>query len=533
MVTADPLLRVEGLTAGFDVGGRLLPAVQDVSFTISPGETLGLVGESGCGKTVTALSIVRLLRVPAGSSSGRVLFEGRDLLSLDEAGMRSRARRGDRVHLPGADGGAEPRLHGWRPDRRGNRRARAGGLAGGAAPRGGPARGRARARRGEPRARLSAPALRRPAAARDDRRGARVPTAARHRRRTDDGARRHDPGRDSGAAARPAGSATAWRSCSSRTTSASSRRRPTRSPSCTPAASWSTGARWTCCGHPGIRTRRDCWHRIPGGAREQRADACATIDGHGALARAAAARMRVRAALSRCASIAAAPSCRPRRARSDPVTRRTSCAAISTRRAARDRRGVTPLVDVRHLSKHFVRRRGLFAPPTVAHRRRRCELRDRGGRDVRAGRRVRQRQDAPRADACCAWSSRRAARCSSGARTCWRCRARRLREMRRHMQIVFQDPYASLNPRMRVAADRRGAARHPPRRHAGRAARPRRGTADAGRTRSVARQRATRTSSAAASASASGSRARSRSTRRSSSRTNPCRRWTCRCRRRW
>jgi peptide/nickel transport system ATP-binding protein len=89
MGSRDPLLRVEELTAGFDARGGLLPAVQEVSFTISHGETLGLVGESGCGKTVTALSIVRLQQPPGRIASGRVVFEGRDLLSLDEAGIRS------------------------------------------------------------------------------------------------------------------------------------------------------------------------------------------------------------------------------------------------------------------------------------------------------------------------------------------------------------------------------------------------------------------------------------------------------------
>jgi oligopeptide/dipeptide ABC transporter ATP-binding protein len=89
MATGEPLLHVEQLTAGFDVGGRFLPAVQDVSFTIAPGETLGLVGESGSGKTVAALSLLRLLRPPGRILEGRILFRGRDLLSLDEAGIRA------------------------------------------------------------------------------------------------------------------------------------------------------------------------------------------------------------------------------------------------------------------------------------------------------------------------------------------------------------------------------------------------------------------------------------------------------------
>jgi oligopeptide/dipeptide ABC transporter ATP-binding protein len=63
--------------------------VRDVSFTISQGETLGIVGESGCGKSVTALSIVRLLQPPGRIASGRIVFDGRDLLSLDEEDIRS------------------------------------------------------------------------------------------------------------------------------------------------------------------------------------------------------------------------------------------------------------------------------------------------------------------------------------------------------------------------------------------------------------------------------------------------------------
>jgi len=89
MPPGDVLLRVEGLVAGFDAGGRFVPVVRGVDFTLARGETLGLVGESGSGKTVTALSIVRLLRPPGRIHAGRIIFQDRDLLALDETAMRS------------------------------------------------------------------------------------------------------------------------------------------------------------------------------------------------------------------------------------------------------------------------------------------------------------------------------------------------------------------------------------------------------------------------------------------------------------
>jgi ABC-type dipeptide/oligopeptide/nickel transport system ATPase component len=64
---AAPILSVERLTTGFDIAGRFVPAVIDVSFHLGQGETLCLVGESGSGKSVTALSIMRLLSPPAAS----------------------------------------------------------------------------------------------------------------------------------------------------------------------------------------------------------------------------------------------------------------------------------------------------------------------------------------------------------------------------------------------------------------------------------------------------------------------------------
>ncbi len=83
-----PLLAVEHLTTGFDVDGRFLPAVIDISFTVSAGETLGLVGESGSGKSLTAFSIMRLVERPGRIEAGRVIYKGRDLQGLTEREMQ-------------------------------------------------------------------------------------------------------------------------------------------------------------------------------------------------------------------------------------------------------------------------------------------------------------------------------------------------------------------------------------------------------------------------------------------------------------
>ena len=79
-----PLLAVEHLTTGFDQHGRFVPAVLDVSFSISAGETLCLVGESGSGKSLTAFSIMRLVQPPGRIASGAIRFKGRDLCMLGE-----------------------------------------------------------------------------------------------------------------------------------------------------------------------------------------------------------------------------------------------------------------------------------------------------------------------------------------------------------------------------------------------------------------------------------------------------------------
>jgi peptide/nickel transport system ATP-binding protein len=96
-VTADPLLVVEHLTTVFETAQGPVAAVNDVSFDVRAGETLGLVGESGCGKSMTALSIMRLVQRPGRIAAGVIRFRGRDLLALDEADMR--AVRGAEISL--------------------------------------------------------------------------------------------------------------------------------------------------------------------------------------------------------------------------------------------------------------------------------------------------------------------------------------------------------------------------------------------------------------------------------------------------
>jgi oligopeptide/dipeptide ABC transporter ATP-binding protein len=87
-VNPEPLLAVEHLTTVFDTASGPVPAVNDVSFEIRAGETLGLVGESGSGKSVTALSIMRLVQPPGRIAGGRLLFKGRDLLTVDDREMQ-------------------------------------------------------------------------------------------------------------------------------------------------------------------------------------------------------------------------------------------------------------------------------------------------------------------------------------------------------------------------------------------------------------------------------------------------------------
>ena len=97
MDATAPLLEVEALRVEFETLSGTVRAVDGVSWRLAAAGTLGLVGESGCGKSVTALSILRLLAVPPARIGGSVRFRGDDLLQRSEREMRK--IRGDRISM--------------------------------------------------------------------------------------------------------------------------------------------------------------------------------------------------------------------------------------------------------------------------------------------------------------------------------------------------------------------------------------------------------------------------------------------------
>jgi oligopeptide/dipeptide ABC transporter ATP-binding protein len=98
MIDNNPILQVQNLTTAFDTEAGRIRAIDDVSFDLKKEQVLGLVGESGCGKSVTALSIMRLLPKPVGIiESGRILFKGEDIVGLEADRMHE--IRGKRISM--------------------------------------------------------------------------------------------------------------------------------------------------------------------------------------------------------------------------------------------------------------------------------------------------------------------------------------------------------------------------------------------------------------------------------------------------
>ena len=93
----EPLLSVQNLSVTFQTAAEELCPVSDVFFDLHTGRTLGIVGESGCGKSLTALSLMRLVPPPGVVSQGSILFEGKDLCCLSETEMQN--VRGDRISM--------------------------------------------------------------------------------------------------------------------------------------------------------------------------------------------------------------------------------------------------------------------------------------------------------------------------------------------------------------------------------------------------------------------------------------------------
>jgi len=87
-MAATNVLEVRNLKTHFFTDEGIVKAVDDVSFQVAKGKTLGLVGESGCGKSVTAMSIARLISPPGRIVGGEVLLNGRDILALSDREIR-------------------------------------------------------------------------------------------------------------------------------------------------------------------------------------------------------------------------------------------------------------------------------------------------------------------------------------------------------------------------------------------------------------------------------------------------------------
>ena len=118
------LLDIRGLKTHFATDDGIVQAVDGVDLTVGRGETVCVVGESGCGKTVTALSVLKLIAMPPGRiAGGQILWQGRDIVPMRGGRDEPDTRPGNRHRVPGADDLAQSGLYHRRPDRRGDRAA--------------------------------------------------------------------------------------------------------------------------------------------------------------------------------------------------------------------------------------------------------------------------------------------------------------------------------------------------------------------------------------------------------------------------
>ena len=114
-----PLLEVKGLRTSFYTRDGVVRAVDGIDFHVDRGEIMGLVGESGCGKSVTSLSIMRLIAKPGRIEAGEILFDGENLLKLRDDKMREHPGQPDLDDLPAADVVAQPGVERGAPGRGG------------------------------------------------------------------------------------------------------------------------------------------------------------------------------------------------------------------------------------------------------------------------------------------------------------------------------------------------------------------------------------------------------------------------------
>ena len=257
-----PVLEIKNLNVDYGLGDQAVRAVRDVNLTLHRGEVLGLAGESGSGKSTLAYGLTRLLPPPGVISGGSVLYhppsgEPIDIMTLSPAQLRRFRWAETSIVFQGAMNSLNPvhkvstQLLDVLAAHEPTMSAR-----GPAGPR--PRAAQARRHLGRPAGQLPAPALRRHAAARHDRHGARPGAADRHHGRADHRARRGDAAADPRASWSSCANGSASRCCSSRTTCRCWSSSPTGSRSCTADGSSRRRRPPRCTGTRCTRTARGC-----------------------------------------------------------------------------------------------------------------------------------------------------------------------------------------------------------------------------------------------------------------------------------